>query len=654
MIEPSKFKLSLLAAIILLLAAAAWFRAPYVATGLPYFYDEDEAHHFDRIVEMVQRGNLNPHYFLKPALHFYLRMPLVKIFAKSRGISTQEIETRDPYGLAGYSFSASHPGAVKLLRLLSEAFSLGAVLGAAILAFLLSGSFTAAALSGVLCALSPALIAHSGLIAVDVMMSFWCVLAVYFSCLAAKKFSWPRLLAGAAFAGLAVSTKYNAAPILAPVAAAALFFGPRRRLALSSALLLPAIVFAVCNPYAIIDMPLFIEHVKSEIIHYAVRGHAGHEGARGLPQAAFYFGFLWREGLSLPAAVLGGGFILWGLSGFRREDAKIIFVFAIFPACYFLLMSLQKVNFIRNMLVMIPFIAVGAAIALERLLSNRPARGLAILALLCLQIPGALVQREAAGNINESRVKLESWIKTERQPKKETAISGELQAARHIYLSRGVDRFDPKAISAEELYLRGFDEVVYGPEDSEPSPRLELLRVLPGADEPQRIVANPRIRIFSLAALNSSPDLNGSALSGDPTEFYISARGENLGCGGDGAQKNEDEDFCWLSRRIGPVRFIFKGARGGDTLDLSIEARSPWQNQALTLSAKGWTSRIKFNDSEAGRWQVFTFKIPSDIVRRGEVVSAQVSEIHSPAREHVGADPRRLGVAIRKVLLAGE
>ena len=62
-------------ALILLLALA--LRLPMLGADLPYFYDEDEQHHFNRTVEMVQRGDFNPHYFRKPSLHFYLRMPFV-------------------------------------------------------------------------------------------------------------------------------------------------------------------------------------------------------------------------------------------------------------------------------------------------------------------------------------------------------------------------------------------------------------------------------------------------------------------------------------------------------------------------------------------------------------------------------------------------
>ena len=69
---------SLLLAFIII-GIAAWLRFPFINSGMPYFYDEDEAHHHNRVVNMVKRGEFNPNYFLKPSLHFYLRMPVVAV-----------------------------------------------------------------------------------------------------------------------------------------------------------------------------------------------------------------------------------------------------------------------------------------------------------------------------------------------------------------------------------------------------------------------------------------------------------------------------------------------------------------------------------------------------------------------------------------------
>src|SRR3990167_1306941 len=108
-----------LIAFVLLLAL--WLRLPFVSRDLPYFAREDEAHHFNRVVNMVKSGDFNPHYFHKPSLHFYLRMPVVALsflwnVSEGHIRSVEDIRTGDPFGLNGYAFAVSHPGIVKWNR----------------------------------------------------------------------------------------------------------------------------------------------------------------------------------------------------------------------------------------------------------------------------------------------------------------------------------------------------------------------------------------------------------------------------------------------------------------------------------------------------------------------------------------------------------
>ena len=169
-----------LAAIVLF---ALWLRLPFISTGLPYFYHEDEGHHFNRTVEMVKRGEWNPEYFHKPSLHFYLRIPVVALsflhsVREGHIRSIREIRTRDSYGLAGYSFTASHPGIVKWNRALSVLFSLLLVAGTFLLTLTITRSPPPAIIAAVVVAVSPDLLEHSAIIGVDVLMALMSLLAV--------------------------------------------------------------------------------------------------------------------------------------------------------------------------------------------------------------------------------------------------------------------------------------------------------------------------------------------------------------------------------------------------------------------------------------------------------------------------------------------
>jgi len=115
--------------IIVLCFFSLWLRLPFIYSGMPFFYSEDEAHHFNRVAEMTKSGDWDPHYFHKPSLHFYLRIPVTALAfldsaRKGHIKSLKELRTRDKYGLAGYAFTASHPGIVKWNRALSVLFSL--------------------------------------------------------------------------------------------------------------------------------------------------------------------------------------------------------------------------------------------------------------------------------------------------------------------------------------------------------------------------------------------------------------------------------------------------------------------------------------------------------------------------------------------------
>ena len=106
-----------------------WLRYPMIGNGMPYIYDVDEGHHYNRLVEMVKEGELNPRYFRKPSLHFYLRMPAVAggfLWSATEGEleSIEDIVTRDPFGRGGWARAASHPSIVMWTRSVTTVLSL--------------------------------------------------------------------------------------------------------------------------------------------------------------------------------------------------------------------------------------------------------------------------------------------------------------------------------------------------------------------------------------------------------------------------------------------------------------------------------------------------------------------------------------------------
>lgn len=167
--------------VVFLAVFTVWLWWPRVEYGLPYFYEEDEAHHFNRTVEMVKSGELDPHYFHKPSLHFYLRIPAIALsflneVRKGRAKKVEDIVTRDPAGVGGYAFSTSHPGIVKTARLVSVACGVVVVLSVYAILLCLTGKVWWGVFGALLTLGSKLLYQYGAEVGVDIVTAA-CVLA---------------------------------------------------------------------------------------------------------------------------------------------------------------------------------------------------------------------------------------------------------------------------------------------------------------------------------------------------------------------------------------------------------------------------------------------------------------------------------------------
>jgi len=292
-----------------------------VGEGLPFFYREDEAHHFNRLAEMAKSGSFDPVYFHKPSLHFYLRMPVFGasfLWTVKKGAirSVQEGGTRDDYGVGDYAFSASHPGIVKWSRSFTVLLGLALIPLAFLIALQLSSSTSGALLAAAAVAASPPLIEEGAVIGVDILMATMCLLSVALALRLFERFSLSALWICSLCCGLAVSSKYNAAPIaLLPVAVCLL----SRRISWSTFAACaagPALGFLAATPYLFAHFPLFLDQVAYEIWHYGVAGHAGYMAEPGWAQFVFYLRWLNFEALGPALTALGvfGALLLWSPS----------------------------------------------------------------------------------------------------------------------------------------------------------------------------------------------------------------------------------------------------------------------------------------------------------------------------------------------------
>lgn len=662
--EKPLIKYSCFAAILFLCIFLAW---PKLNRSMPFFDDEDEAHHFNRIVNMIKNRDLNPHYFHKPSLHFYLRMPVVLgsyLWEKSQNRLRYfaEIKTQNEFGLAKYNFTASNPQIV----ISNRAFSLLLGIGCLIFCYLICQNILSSTLlslvSCLIIALSPPFIEYSTLIAVDIVMSFFCLLTVYLALRFFDNLNEPKLILVGLISGLAISSKYNAAPIAAiPLILA--YFSPKKvaeRWIIS--IFTPVLGFFAASPYILTSLDLFYQQLSYEVWHYAVAGHVGHQANPGIAQASFYSNWLINEALGLGIIILAicGIFIIF----LKNKTNPKLLILVTFPILYFSLMSLQKANFVRNMLVLIPFLSILSIYFLDfastKSNKNLMAKvGLGIISIFSIfkvtNLTYAyqnLIRQEQV----DSRLDLLAWLKqTPEVANSKLGIAGRLQVPQEIFSRTNANEFDAKNLNFDQAWLMGFDKIIVDSEFATPEqlPQgVSLIKSFSGNNQRQRIVLNPEIKVFNLKNFIIEKNrLTPILKTLKYAEIQITDPIDYSNCYkfNDSLEIVGDENYCWIRTRIAKIylpleQVKLKKQRG---VNISFEAFSPWPQAQISLlsSEKQTTSDTQLNQNEVDTWRKFEFKNLE--IDKDNSILIQIDQINSPCLRGKNPDCRRLGIAIR-------
>lgn len=624
-------------------------RVPLSLLTSSYFYHEDDAHHFNRTVEMAKRGDLNPHYFNKPSLHFYLRLPIVAgsvALEKARGRvgSVHEVRTRDPYGLAGYAYTVSHPTILAINRAFSAALSVGIIIVAATVAFHFRVGRVGIFLAGVITAFSPEFLSNSHIIGVDIVMAFFCVLCTATAMSSTRSYSRWKLIMSGLFAGLAGASKYNALPI-AFVPLVAWYLKDRSLRGFVMCGVAPLLGFLVGCPYALISFAEFWSGLSYEVWHYSVAGHEGHSAQPGIEQALFYGKWLITDGIGVGGSLLAALGLLTLLAHRTPQGS----VFLTFPVLYFALMVAQKANFTRNMVPVVPYVAILAGLGFSQLLAFL-ARGDAVksrgrtitIALLTVGVSVAtlvpLIKRSGdiirAAAAFDSRDALADWTRTIRPLDADLAIAGPLQVPPSLFKISGVDAFDPTKQSAASLAQAGF-EFIAVPAHLAASLRAEFLSnvlSISGIEEEQRVPRSPAIKIFKV---DDSLLAKAAELSPATIDLLIDNESEALPC------VNAREGHCWIQNKITTV--LLHRATTGAQKSARLEIMSPWSDQRVSITTPDGRVITALTLKDPGVWTPATLSLPANSSK----LLLSVSQVHSPHSRLVGGDKRRLGVALR-------
>ena len=362
---------------VLILLAGAVARLHEIDFGLPLNDHPDEGVIIAKPLRMMEEG-LHPHYFVYPSVYFY---SLIVVFETA----FEWPAAVDWFLPAGVDDAATKTRLYILGRLGTAFYGLFTILLLYPLGKRLHGRRRTGLLAALFLAFNVQHIHNSMYITTDVPVAFYTTLCFYFAVKAYDhgRFSRWDVLSGLA-AGLAASTKYNGAAILvAPALVAFFFFVNELRVPAAERRIGPAVWrlswrwallwvlfflgFVIGTPYAAIDWEGFSTDFIWNIDHYS----EGHAGAMGTGNWWFYISYLARQGMGyaqFALALLGIGALIRGR---RQKDA----LYLVFLGLYYYEIAGFTVRFTRNLLPVLPLLAIYAAMGLELVLGWIAGRG---------------------------------------------------------------------------------------------------------------------------------------------------------------------------------------------------------------------------------------------------------------------------------------
>lgn len=364
-----------------IVGAAALLRFWSLRYGIPFAPGVDEPQIVDRAVRILKTGDFNPHFFDYPSLYIYLQT-LVAIPRFIWGALHGEWTT-----LAAAPASAFYLWA----RVLTA--SLGTATVYLVYQCGRRWDGATALLGAALMAVMPLHVRESHFALTDVPATFFMTLTWYLTMVAQERPALRRFVLAGVAAGLATGTKYNAvfALMMPVVACAATRPLSRRTLRDVAAVLITAgLTFLVTTPYAIFDLPGFLDAFA--------RLAGAYQNTVATPPAITYAKHLRLAfGWTGSAAVLAG-LLVAAAHAVRGPDRVKWSLPVVVPMVYYAFISRQHIVFARYLLPAIPFLAILAAIAVVsvwRLLGRVTSRRAAILAVsaaiaAAIILPGAV------------------------------------------------------------------------------------------------------------------------------------------------------------------------------------------------------------------------------------------------------------------------
>jgi 4-amino-4-deoxy-L-arabinose transferase-like glycosyltransferase len=330
-----------------ILAIAAVARLWAIRAGVPHAVGIDEPQIADRVLRIMHTGDWNPHIFDYPTLSVYL-YTIVAIVRFLVGATRGEWSSLDAFDVAAVY------GAGRIVAALIGVATVG-------LTYLLGrrlASRRVAAIGALLFAVFPMHVRESHFMLTDVPVTALMTLTLWLSACAAEQRRASTYAAAGAAGGLAAAAKYNG--VVACVAVLITWLLNERRSAqrwriLGAAAAGAAVAFVLACPYALLDLPAFLDGFAGQLSRFSTP--SGH----GDPSWLLYLKHLALSGrMWLPLAGAGILIVLARRPDRTRWGGVVAFTFA-----YYYTLSTHSHVFGRYALPLGPPLCLLAAVTID-------------------------------------------------------------------------------------------------------------------------------------------------------------------------------------------------------------------------------------------------------------------------------------------------
>ncbi len=362
-LKQNTFLLLAVALLIIITGSELKERIHLITNNLPYATHMDEGYLLEPAKNILETGDFNPHNFNYPSLPFYLIAAglstgyLTNITQPDTMDSVLNSKQHLSVGRTHYPFYAL-PNVVKGAKVLFALLSALTLVCIAFIAYRAYGFTSLLFIPAALLGISNFYLYQSWFyLNVDILGAFFAVLT-YASLFANfdKDTYLKRAVLPGAIAGLAIACKYTFYPIILLTPLALLLMKSEERYLKSIVAMGATIVtFLLASPYILLDFSTAIQHILGQVMHYKM-GHAGHNVTPGMAQLAKYIQALIQDyGLFLSLLTLLG----IGFAFYKHWKNTLIILF--FPVLLLAYMSMQQVNFTRNITVIYAMLPIFSA-----------------------------------------------------------------------------------------------------------------------------------------------------------------------------------------------------------------------------------------------------------------------------------------------------